>query len=83
MENDENNSLPTSGFELPPARKRRRQQFVLPTDPSEQASAMHELSLKVTPALEYYGFSLLAGAVLAVGLIFKGIDQRLYMIGII
>ena len=71
MENDENNSLPTSGFELPPARKRRRQQFVLPSDPSEQASAMHELSLKVTPALEYYGYSLLAGAVLTVGLIFN------------
>jgi hypothetical protein len=69
MENDENNSLPTSGFELPPTRKRRRQQFVLPSDPSEQANALHELSLKVTPALEYYGFSLLAGVVLASGLI--------------
>jgi uncharacterized membrane protein len=71
MENDENNTLPTSGFELPPARKRRRQQFVLPSDPSEQANALHELSLKVTPALEYYGFSFLAGITLAVGLIFN------------
>jgi hypothetical protein len=71
MENDENNTLPTSGFELPPARKRRRQQFVLPSDPSEQANALHELSLKVTPALEYYGFSLLAGITLSIGLIFN------------
>ena len=71
MENDENNTLPTSGFELPPTRKRRRQQFVLPSDPSEQANALHELSLKVTPGLEYYGFSLLAGISLAIGLIFN------------
>jgi hypothetical protein len=70
MENDES-SLPSSGFELPPSRLRRRQQFVLPADPSEQASALHALSLKVTPALDYYGFSFLAAVTLTIGLIFN------------
>lgn len=59
-------SLPSAGFELPPARKRRLQRQILNQygEQAESGSPIRELVQRATPSLEFFLFTLLAGLVL-------------------
>ncbi len=64
-------TLPTSepilpaDNQMPPARKRRQQRTITPESTGEERAAyLHELAHRVTPSIDFYLFSLLAGAVL-------------------
>lgn len=51
--------------QMPPARKRRQQRTITPQSTGEERAAyLHELAHRVTPSIDFYLFSLLAGAVL-------------------
>jgi uncharacterized membrane protein len=62
-------SLPTSEpipfpeDELPPARRRRQRRLVLPDEEDEGARVLDELSLRLTPGLEFFLSALLSGVV--------------------
>lgn len=71
-------SLPTSeplsnddSDQLPPARRRRKQRMVIPTDEGERAAFIQEVSLRVIPSVDFFLFSLLAAAVLGVAVHFN------------
>lgn len=54
-----------SDNQMPPARKRRQQRTITPQSTGEERAAyLHELAHRVTPSIDFYLFSLLAGAVL-------------------
>jgi uncharacterized membrane protein len=50
--------------DLPPARRRRKQRMIIPTEPNERGEFLDEIARRMTPSVDYFLFSLLAGLVL-------------------
>lgn len=61
--------LPDEDPTLTPAQRRLRRRVINPPEGDEQAAYVRELSMLAAPSFDFYLFTLLAGLVLAVGLI--------------
>ncbi len=61
--------LPEEKKQLPPARRRRMRRNILPSDTSQRAEFLHELSHRTVPSFDFFLFSLLAGVCLGAALL--------------
>jgi len=61
--------IPDDPDELPPARRRRARRLLTPLDPGDRASSLDRVAHRSSPSVDFFVFSLLAGAVLAFGLL--------------
>ena len=55
---------------LPPARRRRARRMLMPLDAEEKDAFYERLARRASPSFDFFLFSLLAGAVLGLGLLF-------------
>lgn len=55
---------------LPPARRRRARRLLAPLDPDERADFIDEIAHRSSPSFDFFLFSLLAGTVIGIGLLF-------------
>lgn len=60
---------PDEGSNLPPARRRRQRRSLIPAAGRARVEFLDDLSERVTPSLDFFLFSLLAGLVLGAGLL--------------
>lgn len=60
---------PDDPDKLPPARRRRAHRLLTPLDADERAEFLDDLAHRASPSFDFFLFSLLAGAVLGVGLL--------------
>lgn len=62
---------PESGESFSPARRRRKRRMILPSEAGERAAYLKDLAQRVTPSLDFFLFSLLAGLILGGGLLLE------------
>jgi hypothetical protein len=60
---------PDDPDKLPPARRRRAHRLLTPLDADERAEFLDDLAHRASPSFDFFLFSLLAGAVLGIGLL--------------
>jgi uncharacterized membrane protein len=60
---------PDNPEDLPPARRRRAHRLLAPLDADERAAFLDELAHRTSSSFDFFLFSLLAGAVLSVGIL--------------
>lgn len=71
--------IPEDPSHLPPARRRRARRLLAPLDADEKEAFLAETAHRASPTFDFFWFSLLAGVVMAVGLL---LDQpALLLIG--
>ena len=61
--------VPNDVPQSPPARRRRGRHLVIPADANERAIFMEKLARRTLPSFDFFLFSLLAGAILAAGIL--------------
>lgn len=61
--------IPDDPDQLPPARRRRARRLLSPLNADEQVDFQNDLIRRAAPSFDFFLFSLLAGAVLSVGLL--------------
>jgi uncharacterized membrane protein len=61
-------SIPDDAANLPPARRRREKRLIIPLDADERARFLDELAQRTIPSFDFFLFTALAGAVLAVAI---------------
>jgi hypothetical protein len=61
-------SIPDDAANLPPARRRREKRLIIPLDTDERARFLDELAQRTIPSFDFFLFTALAGAVLAVAI---------------
>jgi hypothetical protein len=61
---------PNDPNSLPPARRRRARRLLAPLDPDERADFIDEIAHRSSPSFDFFLFSLLAGGVIGIGLLF-------------
>ena len=64
-----NEYQPDDPEKLPPARRRRARRLLAPLDADERADFLAELAHRASPSFDFFLFSLLAGAVISLGLL--------------
>jgi len=62
--------LSSSGFGLPPARRRRSRRVILPGEEDERATFLKDLAHTVTPSIDFFIFTLLSALVLGAAILF-------------
>lgn len=62
--------LSSSGFGLPPARRRRSRRNILPGEEDERAAFLKNLARTVTPSIDFFLFTFLSAVVLGAGIMF-------------
>jgi hypothetical protein len=62
--------VPDDPDHLPPARRRRARRLLAPLDSDERAAFVDKVAQRASPSFDFFLFSLLAGAVIAVGFLF-------------
>ncbi|MEJ2597064.1 MAG: DUF389 domain-containing protein [Anaerolineales bacterium] len=60
---------PDNPENLPPARRRRAHRLLAPLDADERAAFLDDLAHRASPSFDFFLFSLLAGAVIGVGIL--------------
>jgi MFS family permease len=66
---------------LPPARRRRQRRRLIPNTPDERATLLEGLAERAYPTVEFFIFSLLAGAILGAGYLLD--SQALLFVGVL
>jgi hypothetical protein len=61
--------IPDDPDHLPPARRRRARRLLAPLEADERAVFLDEVAHRASPSFDFFLFSLLAGAVISVGLL--------------
>lgn len=61
--------IPDDPNKLPPARRRRARRLLAPLDADERAAFLDEIAHRASPSFDFFLFSLLAGIVLAAGIL--------------
>ncbi len=61
--------IPDDPNRLPPARRRRARRLLAPLDADERAVFSAELALKISPAFDFFLFSVIAAVVMSIGLL--------------
>lgn len=61
--------VPDEESNLPPARRRREKRLIVPLGADERAEFLDDLALRITPSFDFFVYALLAGAIIAVGLL--------------
>ncbi len=61
--------IPDDPKQLPPARRRRARRLLAPLDADERTALLDEIAHRASPSFDFFLFSLLAGAVLGLGLL--------------
>jgi hypothetical protein len=64
-----NEQIPDDPNQLPPARRRRARRLLAPLEADERAAFLDRLAHRASPSFDFFLFSLLAGAVLSIGLL--------------
>jgi hypothetical protein len=59
--------IPDDPENLPPARRRRARRLLAPVDPGDRASSLDRVAHRASPSFDFFLFSLLSGAGIAVG----------------
>ena len=62
-------SSPDDPESMPPARRRRARRLLAPLDTDEKADFLDNLAHRASPSFDFFLFSLLAGIVMAAGLV--------------
>lgn len=70
---------PDDNSDLPPARRRRAKRNLIPDDLISKAEGVEKLAHKTSPSFDFFLFSLLAAAILAVGVLFD--SPPLFVLG--
>jgi len=68
MKRQSSQLLPTDPEDLPPARRRRARRLLTPLEADERALTVERVAHRASPSFDFFLFSLLAGALLALGL---------------
>src|SRR3970282_1308144 len=63
-------ATPDDPDRLPPARRRRAHRLLAPVEVDERAAFLATVAHRASPSFDFFLFSLLAGAIFGVGLIF-------------
>ncbi len=71
-------SIPDDPDRLPPARRRRARRLLAPLDGDERAPALDNLARLVSPSFDFFIFSLVAGLILAAGLLLEAPSLLLF-----
>jgi len=69
------------GSRLPPARRRRQRRRLIPQSADERAALLEGLAKRTYPTVEFFIFSLLAGAILGAGFLLD--SQALLFVGVL
>jgi len=67
MTTSETELLPDDPEQMPPARRRRANRWLVPPDSDERGAFLDELAHRTTPTFDYYLFSFLAGTIIGLG----------------
>ena len=59
--------IPDDPEQMPPARRRRANRWLIPPDSDERSAFLDELGHRTTPTFDYYLFSFLAGTIIGLG----------------
>jgi hypothetical protein len=76
-----NEQIPDDPDQLPPARRRRARRLLAPLDADERAAFLDDLAHRASPSFDFFLFSLLAGAVLSIGLLLN--SPAILVLGVI
>jgi hypothetical protein len=68
-----NEQIPDDPNQLPPARRRRARRLLAPLEADERAAFLDRLAHRASPSFDFFLFSLLAGAVLSIGLLLNSL----------